>query len=157
MVWGAVAVEVEEMEGGGGVKGRGVDERSARRWEALFAAIFSMPRSSRRERIMSCMSSALNRGCEQKVHGPIPSFTQMIFPQLRQFGAAVRSGCRVARQSQRRAAGFALAEREGFVWTSRARMAESRSARAVEGACIEGPPEILTLVLGAGEEVLDEG
>jgi len=36
-------------------------------------------------------------------------------------------------------------------------MAESRSARAVEGACIEGPPEILTLVLGAGEEVLDEG
>lgn len=157
MVWGAVVVEVEEVEGGGGVKGRGVDERSARRWEALFATIFSMPRSSRRERIMSCMSSALNSGWEQKVHGPIPSFTQMIFPQLRQFGAAVRSGCRVARQSQRRAAGFALAEREGFVWISRVRMAESRSARAVEGACIEGPPEILTLVLGAGEEVLDEG
>jgi len=62
VVWGAVVVEVEEVEGGGGVKGRGVDERSARRWEALFATIFSMPRSSRRERIMSCMSSALNSG-----------------------------------------------------------------------------------------------
>ena len=123
---------------------------------ALFATIFSMPRSSRRDRIISCISSALNSGCEQNVHGPMPSFIHTIFPQLRQLGAAARSGWRVARQSQRREAGFVV-DREGLVWSSSVRMAESRSARVVDGACIEGPPDRFTLVFGAGEAVLEEG
>ena len=106
---------------------------------------------------MLCISSALSSGREQKVQGPIPSCTQMILPQLRQLGAAVRRGWRVARQSQRRDAGFVFPERDGLVWSSRVRMAESRSASAVEGACIEGPPERLTVVLGAGDAVLEDG
>jgi len=58
------------------------------------------------------------------VQGPRPSFTQMILPQDRQLGAAARRGCRVARQVQRREAGE-TAEREGFVCSSRVRIAES--------------------------------
>ena len=62
---------------------------------------------------------------EQNVHGPRPSFTQMILPQERQFGAAARSGWRVALQVQRREAGEAFLARGGLVWISRVRMAES--------------------------------
>lgn len=86
------------------------------------------------------------------MQGPIPSFTQMILPQLRQLGAAAKSGWRVARQSHRRDEGEVLVEREGLVWSSRARMAESRSWRVVEAPCIEGPPERAILVLGRGDE-----
>lgn len=72
---------------------------------------------------MDAISVEERRGCEQKVHGPMPSFTQIILPQLRQLGAAARRGCRVARQSQRRAEGSE--DREGLVWSSSARIAES--------------------------------
>ena len=54
----------------------------------------------------------------------MPSFTQTIFPQLRQFGAAARRGWRVALQGQARDTVESL-EIEGLVWSSRARMAES--------------------------------
>lgn len=47
---------------------------------------------------MDWISCALKSAELQKVHGPMPSFTQMILPQLRQFGAASRSGCLVAMQ-----------------------------------------------------------
>jgi len=66
-------------------------------------------------------------GVPQNVHGPMPSLTHMIFPQFKQFGAAARRGCRVARHVQRRAAGEEL-EREGLVCTSRVRIAESCKA-----------------------------
>lgn len=46
-------------------------------------------------------------------------------------------------------------EREGLVWISRARMAESRSLMVEELPCIDVPPERLILVLGAGEDVRD--
>ena len=47
-------------------------------------------------------------------------------------------------------------EREGFVWISRVRIAESRSLRVVEAPCMDVPPERLILVFGAGEEVREE-
>lgn len=93
----------------------------------------------------------------QKVQGPRPSRTQIILPQFRQLGAEVRRGWRVARQSHFRAAlSAAEGEREGFVWSSRARMAESRSERAVEAPCMGVPPERAIFVFEgglAGEEV----
>ena len=114
---------------------------------------------------MACVSSALNSGFSQNVQGPSPSFAQTIFPQDVQFGAAARSGCRWAMQSQRRAAFSAgvSVEREGFVWSSRVRMAESRSLRTVEAPRMEVPPAIAILVFeeawdgwGAGEEARDD-
>lgn len=95
------------------VKERGVEAWSGRRWDALFIFIFSCPRSWRRESIMAFMSWEEKRGWPQNVQGPMPSFTQIILPQLRQLGAAARRGWRVARQVQRRDEGSA--EREGFV------------------------------------------
>ena len=104
---------------------------------------------------MDWMSSEDKSGVEQNVQGPMPSFMQIIFPQLRQFGAAASRGWRVAWQSQRRLAVSAAVvdESERFVCISRARMAESRSLRVVEAPCIGVPPERAILVLGAGEEV----
>lgn len=49
-----------------------------------------------------------------------------------------------------------VVESAGLVWISKARIAESRSFIAVEAPCIGVPPDRLTLVLGAGEEVRDE-
>lgn len=103
---------------------------------------------------MAATSEEERRGCPQNVQGPMPSFTHITLPQFRQLGAAARRGWRVARQVQRRDEGSA--EREGFVWSSRVRMAESRSWRVVDAPCIELPPATLILVLGAGEEVLDD-
>lgn len=45
----------------------------------------------------------------------------------------------------------------GFVCSSRERMAESRAVRAVDAPCMGVPPVILTLVLGAGEDVREAG
>lgn len=66
----------------------------------------------------------VRRGWLQNVQGPMPSFAQIILPQLRQLGAAARRGWRVARQVQRRVVGEEVL-REGLVWISRVRMAES--------------------------------
>ena len=63
-------------------KGRGVLARSARLLDALLTLIRSLPLSSRSERIMASISVGARRGCEQKVHGPIPSLTQIILPQF---------------------------------------------------------------------------
>lgn len=107
---------------------------------------------------MDWMSEEDRRGCEQNVQGPRPSLTQTIFPQLRQFGAAARRGCRVAMQLQRR---LALSEGEdvilGFVWISRVRMAESRSLIVDDWPCIGVPPDRFTFVFGPGEDVRLEG
>ena len=73
---------------------------------------------------MEVIWEEVRRGWPQNVQGPMPSFTQIILPQLRQLGAAARRGWRVARQVQRRAVGEELL-REGLVWSSRVRMAES--------------------------------
>lgn len=62
------------------------------------------------------------------MQGPSPSFKHMIFPQLRQLGAARRRGWRVALQLQgSRVEGKEEEEEDlvGLVWSSRARMAES--------------------------------
>ena len=115
--------EGEEVPVEGLVKGRGVDARSGRRWDWLLRFIFSCPRSWRSESIMAVTSWDERRGCPQNVQGPMPSFTQIILPQLRQLGAAARRGWRVARHVQRRDEGLAV--REGLVWSSRARIAES--------------------------------
>ena len=72
---------------------------------------------------MAAISSEDRRGCPQNVQGPMPSFTQIILPQFRQLGAAARRGWRVARHVQRRDEGSA--ERDGLVWSSRVRIAES--------------------------------
>lgn len=62
---------------------------------------------------MDWISFELRRGELQKVQGPRPSFTQIIFPQLRQFGAASRMAWRWAMQLHFRRL---LSEaREGFV------------------------------------------
>ena len=76
---------------------------------------------------MLVISAEESKGVLQNVQGPIPSLTQMIFPHERQLGAAARRGWRVALQGQARAVvdweeGFV---REGLVWSSRVRMAES--------------------------------
>lgn len=104
---------------------------------------------------MATVSVFDSKGLLQNVHGPNPSFTQMIFPQLRQFGAAARRGWRVAMQLQERDALFSLAEavKVGFVWSSRERIAESRAERVADAPCMGVPPVMFTLVLGAGEEV----
>lgn len=122
-VLSAGADEGEAVPLEGLVKGRGVEARSGRRWDALFKLIFSRPRSWRRESIMAAMSEEERRGCPQNVQGPMPSFTQIILPQFKQLAAAARRGWRVARQVQRRDEGSA--ESEGFVCISRVRMAES--------------------------------
>lgn len=64
-------------------------------------------------------------------------------------------------QLQRRlavsAAVLAFEVRDGFVCTSRLRMAESRSDRAVLAPCMAIPPEMFTFVLvGAGEEFRED-
>ena len=142
----------------GGVKGRGTVETSARRWLALFASIFSWPRSCFKESIIDVISLEERRGVLQNVQGPRPSFTQMILPQFRQLGAAARSGCLVALQEQARAEADWEEDKlsEGLVWSSRVRIAESRSCRVVEAPCMDAPPAILIVVLGAGEEVRED-
>jgi hypothetical protein len=45
----------------------------------------------------------------------------------------------------------------GLVCSSRERMAESRAVRAVDAPCMGVPPVMLTLVLGAGEDVREAG
>ena len=73
---------------------------------------------------MEVIWEEVRRGRLQNVQGPMPSFTQIILPQLRQLGAAARRGWRIARQVQRRDVGEEV-PREGLVWISRVRMAES--------------------------------
>lgn len=138
----------------GALKGAGVRETSALRCAEASRTIFSRPRSSLSERIIAWISLGDSNGLRQNVHGPRPSLTQMILPQLRQLGAAARRGCRVALQSQRRAEMSLIL---GLVCSSRERMAESSSVRAVEAPCMGMPPVMFTLVLGAGEEVREAG
>ena len=45
---------------------------------------------------------------------------------------------------------------EGFVWTSRARIAESRSWMVLDAPCIDCPPVMFILVFVAGDAVLEE-
>jgi hypothetical protein len=72
---------------------------------------------------MDCISAQERRGDPHEEQGWRPSSAQMILPQDRQFGAGVKRGCRVAAQEQVREE----VEREGFVESSRAAMAEVRS------------------------------
>ena len=127
---------------------------------ALLAFIRSSPRSSFNTRSTLAISSALSRGLPQKVHGPRPCLTQMILPQFMQLGAMSRSGCRVAIQLHLRfsssAAELAEEDNVGFVWTSKLRMAESRSDSVEDAPCMAVPPEILILVFGAGDGFLDD-
>lgn len=83
----------------------------------------------------------------------MPSLTQMILPQFKQFGAASRSGCRVAMQLHFRLL-LSVDAKLGFVWISSALIADSRSFRAVEAPCIGVPPATLTLALGFRDDVL---
>lgn len=102
--------EEEEEE----AKGRGAVATSGRLWAELLKDCFSFPRSERRERIMDVISEGERSGEEQNVQGPMPSRVQIIFPQLRQLGAARRRGCRVALQGQARE-GVGAGVREGLV------------------------------------------
>lgn len=93
----------------------------------------------------------------QNVHGPKPSFMQMTLPQARQFGAAPCRGCRVATQLHFR---LFLSSNVGFVVISSARIADSRSANAVDCPAIGVPPDMETLVdvpAGFGVELRDTG
>ena len=91
---------------------------------ALCVAIFSTPRSSFRARIMPFTWSRDNIGESQKEQGCNPSRAHMIFPQLRQFGAVVNSGCIDALQSH-----FLRSEDNlGLVESSKAAIADVRSA-----------------------------
>jgi len=82
----------------------------------------------------------------------------MTLPHDRQLGAALCRGCLVATQLH-----FLLLplSSDGFVVISRARMAASRSASAVDCPAIGVPPAIETLVLfvldGFGVELREEG
>ena len=98
---------------------------------------------------MDWMSWALKRAELQNVHGPMPSFTHMIFPQLRQFGAASSNVCLVAMQLHFRLL-LSCEARVGFVWISSALIADSRSLSAVEAPCIGVPPVTLTFALAFG-------
>ena len=62
----------------------------------------------------------------------------------------------MAMQLQRRLE-LSCEERLGFVWISRARMAESKSLIIEDAPCMEVPPDILILALAftAGDAVLD--
>jgi hypothetical protein len=95
------------------------------------------------------MSCALNKAELQKVHGPMPSFTQIIFPQFKQFGAASSKGCLVAMQLHFRLL-LSCEARVGFVWISSALIADSRSFSAVEAPCIGVPPVTLTFAFAFG-------
>lgn len=77
---------------------------------------------------------------------------QMILPQFIQLGAASRSGWRVAIQLHFRLLLSCPDDSVGFVWISSARIADSRSVRAVDAPCIGVPPGTLTLALGFGDE-----
>jgi hypothetical protein len=92
---------------------------------------------------------------------------QIILPHFKQLGALVSSGCRAPIHEQRRASAEG-GEIVGFVVTSKARIAESRSASVEEAPCIGVPPVMETFAEGAcfaGEavrgvddtEVFDEG
>ena len=98
---------------------------------------------------MDWMSCALNNAELQNVHGPMPSFTQMILPQFRQFGAASSSGCLVAIQLHFRLL-LSCEARVGFVWISSALIADSRSLSAVEAPCMGVPPVTLTFAFAFG-------
>ena len=75
---------------------------------------------------MLCSSEGERRGEWQNVQGPMPSFTQIILPQLRQLGTEDRRGWRVALQEQARDFSDEVSdEEEGLVWSSRDRMAAS--------------------------------
>lgn len=91
---------------------------------------------------------------------------QMTLPQLRQFGAAARRGCFAPTQLHLREAipAAVFVECVGFVVISRARMAWSRSVKAVEAPCMGTPPVMVILVVfalfleeGPGVEVLEFG
>ena len=107
---------------------------------------------------MLAISEDERSGVSQNVHGPRPSFTHTIFPQLRQFGAMVSNGWRVAMQLHlrfaRSAADCEFEASVGLVCSSRDRMAESRSERVFPAPCMLVPPVMLTFVLvGAGDAV----
>ncbi|ROW13981.1 hypothetical protein VPNG_04094 [Cytospora leucostoma] len=125
------------------VKGRGVAATSALLCASRSAACFSRPRSARSSLIIDCTSDGERSGAPQ------PSLRQTTLPHSRQFGAAFCRGWRVATQLQRRAETSSRLEeeRDGFVVTSRERMAASRSATAVEAPCMGVPPvrEILVV------------
>ena len=75
---------------------------------------------------MTSISPNVSNGEWQNVHGPRPSFTQIILPQERQLGAAVRRGWRWALQVHFLSAMVEVEEeREDWIWSSRARIAES--------------------------------
>ena len=77
---------------------------------------------------MAPISPEERSGEWQNVQGPRPSFTQMILPQERQLGAAVRRGWRWALHVHFRSAVDVDAEAEvegAWIWSSRARIAES--------------------------------
>ena len=131
VVPGAGSFEDEDVEVGVGVDvdveavggpERGVAATSARLCPALCTCVFSTPRSCRSDSIIPCISDELRRGCPQKVQGPRPSFTQIIFPQFRQLGAVARRGCRVDMQLQAREGEEG---RVGLVCCSSERIAES--------------------------------
>src|SRR5699024_4858507 len=103
---------------------------------------------------IASVSLELNILVPQNVHGPSPSLTQITLPHDWQFGAADCKGCRVATQLHRRAAGSPVAR--GLVESSRVRMAESRSVRAVEAPFMGVPPAMEIFVAGLGVEVRDE-
>ena len=79
----------------------------------------------------------------------------MTLPQLRQFGAASRSGCRIAIQLHFRLL-LSCADKVGFVWISRVLIADSRSLSAVDAPCIGVPPATLIFAFGFGDEFLDD-
>ena len=134
-------------------KGKGFFEISARRCEEASMAIFSRPRSSRRERIMDWISTALRRASPQNVHGPNPSFTQMTFPQFKQLGAAANRGCRAPMQLHFL---LSLSRSVLFVLISRLRIVASSSERTPLAPCMFVPPVMFTFVFvvgGKGEDV----
>lgn len=95
---------------------------------------------------MSWAWEPVRRAAPQKVHGARPSFVQIILPQERQFGAAERRGCWEPMQEHRRSLGSGGGI-VGFVDSSRARIAESRSVIVVDAPCIAVPPGTETFVV----------
>lgn len=89
---------------------------------------------------MDCISSAEMRGVLQNVQGPRPSLMQMTFPHERQFGAAAKTSCFKPMQLHFRRSVCMV----GFVLTSRARRADSRSLSSLLTPRMEVPPVTTT-------------
>jgi hypothetical protein len=102
---------------------RGMGEDAG--WDWLCAAMRAPPRSCFSAAIMEVTWDLERRGAPQKEQGWRPSSAQMILPQLRQFGAGVKSGWMVALQGHLRGG---WEGRDGLVESSRAEMADVRSA-----------------------------